>query len=61
MVQPPIAAARQEAVAPGSAAQEQREARMLVSDLLEIGIQQRKAYQEAKQRAASGTPPPSDD
>jgi hypothetical protein len=57
----PIAAARQEpAVAPGSPAQEQREARMLVSDLLEIGIQQRKAYQEAKQKAASGTPPPSD-
>jgi hypothetical protein len=33
---------------------------MLVSDLLEIGIQQRKAYQEAKQKAASGTPPPPD-
>jgi hypothetical protein len=30
---------------------------MLVSDLLEIGVQQRKAYQDAKQRAASGTPP----
>ena len=55
---PPIAAARAEAV--GSPAQEQREARMLVSDLLEIGIQQRKAYQEAKQKAASGTPPPPD-
>ena len=38
--------------------QEQREARMLVSDLLEIGVQQRKAYQEAKQRAASGAQPP---
>jgi len=36
--------------------QEQREARMLVSDLLEIGVQQRKAYQDAKQKAASGTP-----
>jgi hypothetical protein len=55
---PPIAAARPEAV--GSQAQEQREARMLVSDLLEIGIQQRKAYQEAKRKAASGTPPPAD-
>ena len=55
---PPIAAARPEVA--GSAAQEQREARMLVSDLLEIGIQQRKAYQEAKQKAASGTPPPSE-
>jgi hypothetical protein len=30
---------------------------MLVSDLLEIGVQQRKAYQEAKQKAAPGTPP----
>jgi hypothetical protein len=45
-------------VVTGTAAQEQREARMLVSDLLEIGIQQRKAYQEAKQRAAAGTPAP---
>jgi hypothetical protein len=31
---------------------------MLVSDLLEIGVQQRKAYQEAKMKAAPGTPPP---
>jgi hypothetical protein len=44
----------------GSPAQEQREARMLVSDLLEIGVQQRKAYQEAKQRGAAPTPPPPD-
>jgi hypothetical protein len=44
----------------GSPAQEQREARMLVSDLLEIGIQQRKAYQEAKQKAAAGNPPAPD-
>jgi hypothetical protein len=43
---------------PATAARDQREARMLVSDLLEIGVQQRKAYQDAKQRAASGTPPP---
>ncbi len=33
-------------------AQEQREARMLVSDLLEIGVQQRKAYQDAKRKGA---------
>jgi len=39
-----------------TAAQEQREARMLVSDLLEIGVQQRKAYQDAKQKAASEPP-----
>jgi hypothetical protein len=37
--------------------QEQREARMLVSDLLEIGVQQRKAYQDAKLKAASGQAP----
>ncbi len=43
---------------PEKAVQEQREARMLVSDLLEIGVQQRKAYQEAKQKAASGAQPP---
>lgn len=40
-----------------SAVEEQREARMLVSDLLEIGVQQRRAYQDAKQKAASGAPP----
>lgn len=39
-----------------SAVEEQREARMLVSDLLEIGVQQRKAYQDAKQKAATETP-----
>jgi hypothetical protein len=39
-----------------SAVTEQREARMLVSDLLEIGVQQRKAYQDAKQKAASEPP-----
>lgn len=39
-------------------AQEQREARMLVSDLLEIGVQQRKAYQEAKRKAAEGSGQP---
>ena len=41
-----------------TAVEEQREARMLVSDLLEIGVQQRKAYQDAKQKAASETPAP---
>ena len=38
---------------PESAAREQKEARMLVSDLLEIGVQQRKAYQDAKQKSAA--------
>lgn len=37
--------------APGSVAQQETEARMLVSDLLEIGIQQRKAYEEAQKKA----------
>ena len=31
---------------------------MLVSDLLEIGMAQRKAYEEAQRRAAAGEPPP---
>jgi hypothetical protein len=39
------------------AIQDQKEARMLVSDLLEIGVQQRKAYQDAKLKAAQGSPP----
>jgi hypothetical protein len=39
-------------VSAATAIHDQQEARMLVSDLLEIGVQQRKAYQEAKQRAA---------
>jgi hypothetical protein len=34
-------------------AKQEREARMLVSDLLEIGIQQRKAYEEAAKKAAA--------
>lgn len=43
-------------VSAATAANDQREARMLVSDLLEIGVQQRKAYQDAKLKAASGGP-----
>lgn len=39
------------------AVQDQKEARMLVSDLLEIGVQQRKAYQEAKLKAAQSPQP----
>ena len=39
-----------------SLSHDQNEARMLVSDLLEIGVQQRKAYQEAKRKAATETP-----
>lgn len=33
-------------------AEQEKEARMLVSDLLEIGIQQRKAYEDAQRKAA---------
>jgi hypothetical protein len=51
----PIASAP--AQPPTVAVQDQKEARMLVSDLLEIGVQQRKAYQDAKLKAAQGAPP----
>lgn len=40
--------------APLSQARQEEEARMLVSDLLEIGMAQRKAYEEAQRRAAAG-------
>jgi len=36
---------------------QETEARMLVSDLLEIGMAQRKAYEEAQRKAASGETP----
>ena len=53
----PIAAAAAPAPAtPETTAKDQREARMLVSDLLEIGVQQRKAYQDAKAKAAAQPP-----
>ncbi len=45
------------AAAAATPEQEQREARMLVSDLLEIGVQQRKAYQDAKLKAATAAAP----
>ena len=35
---------------------EEEEARMLVSDLLEIGVKQRKAYEEAQKRASAPKP-----
>lgn len=38
---------------PSTPAEAEREARMLVSDLLEIGMQQRKAYEEAQRKAAT--------
>jgi len=42
---------------PGSIAQQETEARMLVSDLLEIGIQQRKAYEEAQKKTETEKTP----
>ncbi len=39
--------------APGTIAHQEQEARMLVSDLLEIGMVQRKAYEEAQKKAAA--------
>lgn len=53
-------AAAQPAPPPGSPAEVQKkqetEARMLVSDLLEIGMAQRRAYEEAQRKAAEGAP-----
>lgn len=49
---------------PEAIAKQETEARMLVSDLLEIGMAQRKAYEEAQRKAAeangaaTGAPPP---
>ncbi len=39
--------------APGTPAFQEREARMLVTDLLEIGLEQRKAYEEAQRQATA--------
>ncbi len=48
---------------PLTVARQEEEARMLVSDLLEIGMAQRKAYEEAQKKASAGAteqpaPPP---
>ena len=51
------AAAPSTPAGPATAVQDQKEARMLVSDLLEIGVQQRKAFQDAKQKAAAAPAP----
>ena len=63
--QPPVAVATDFSApkpeSPAAAMKEQREARMLVSDLLEIGMQQRKAYQDAKAKAAGAPQPPPPD
>ena len=43
---------------PLTVARQEEEARMLVSDLLEIGMAQRKAYEEAQKKAAEGPSQP---
>lgn len=43
---------------PEAQQKQETEARMLVSDLLEIGMAQRKAYEEAQRKAASGESTP---
>lgn len=67
-VPPPVASARPAAPGapavplidpppPVTVAEKEREARMLVSDLLDIGMQQRKAYEEARRKAAAESAP----
>jgi len=56
-VQPSTPGTPQPPPAPGSIAQQETEARMLVSDLLEIGIQQRKAYEEAQKKTEAEKAP----
>lgn len=56
---PPEAVAKPEGPAkPLTVARQEEEARMLVSDLLEIGMAQRKAYEDAQKKAAAGTTEP---
>ncbi len=43
---------------PETQLRQETEARMLVSDLLEIGMAQRRAYEEAQRKAAEANPPP---
>lgn len=45
------------ATAPKTDAEKERDARLLVSDLLEISIQERKRYEENQRRVAKGMPP----
>lgn len=49
----PVAAKPEAPAKPTTVARQEEEARMLVSDLLEIGMAQRKAYEEAQKKAAA--------
>jgi len=51
---PPTAPKSDVPLTPEIRSRQETEARMLVSDLLEIGMAQRKAYEEAQRRAAQG-------
>ena len=51
---PPLTAPKPPPNTPEGQAKAETEARMLVSDLLEIGMAQRKAYEEQQRRAAEG-------
>lgn len=55
---PPVAPKPEAPATPETQAKAETEARMLVSDLLEIGMAQRKAYEEAQRRAAEGNAQP---
>jgi hypothetical protein len=58
-VEAPAAPANQETpTTPPAIAKQETEARMLVSDLLEIGMAQRKAYEEAQRKASEGNATP---
>lgn len=54
----PLPVAPTVARAPVTNEEKEREARFLVSDLLEIGMIQRKAYEEAQKKKAAAPPPP---
>lgn len=49
----PVSARPEAPAKPTTVARQEEEARMLVSDLLEIGMAQRKAYEEAQKKAAA--------
>jgi hypothetical protein len=54
----PAAAKPEGPVTPETQQKQETEARMLVSDLLEIGMAQRRAYEEAQRKAAEGNAQP---
>lgn len=55
----PVVPSPSAAPRPAAQLEQEREARMLVSDLLEIGMQQRKAYEDAQKKASEKKSAPS--